>query len=32
MNPYGDDLDVALRALIAAFDELPDGIKNRASV
>ena len=22
-NPYGDDLDVALRALIAAFNELP---------
>ena len=22
-NPYGDDLDVALRALIAAFHELP---------
>ena len=23
MNPYGDDLDVALSALIAAFNELP---------
>ena len=25
MNPYGDDMDVALRALLAAFHELPAG-------